>query len=120
MDQYIDIRWSGTASTADTAQVEIDIFSGRPNPSFQLDQAATAELVKLLDNSKRGGAAPRDGLGFRGFVVRIEGRPDIRVSGTAVVSGADELTDPTRAVERFLLSKMPDDVKRQFSNVLPR
>jgi hypothetical protein len=112
---------SGTAATADTARVEIDIFSGRPNPSFQLDQAATAELLKLLDNSKRGaGAAPRDGLGFRGFVVRIEGRPDIRVSGTTVVSGAEELTDPTRAVERFLLSKMPDDVKRQFSDVLPR
>jgi hypothetical protein len=102
------------------ARVEIDIFSGRPNPSFQLDQAATARLLQLLDNIQRGAAAPRDGLGFRGFVVSIEGHPDIRVSGTAVVSGTDEFTDSSRAVERFLVSKMPDEQKRQFSDVLPR
>ena len=106
---------------ADMARVEIDIFSGRPNPSFELDQAATAQLLQLLDDTQRGaGAAPRDGLGFRGFVVRIAGRPDIRVSGAAVVSGAQELTDASRAVERFLLSRMPDEQKRQFSDVLPR
>ena len=112
---------SGTAATAETARVEIDIFSGRPNPSFQLDQAATARLLQLLDNIQRGrgAAAPRDGLGFRGFVVSIEGNPDIRVSGTAVVSGTDEFTDSSRAVERLLLSKMLDEQKRQFSDVLP-
>jgi hypothetical protein len=103
------------------ARVEIDIFSGRPNPSFQLDHAATTELLQLLDTIKRGaGAAPRDGLGFRGFLVSIEGHPGIRVSGTAVTSGGQQLVDPSRTVERFLMSKMPDEQKRQFSDVLPR
>jgi hypothetical protein len=102
------------------ARVEIDIFSGRPNPSFQLDHGATVQLLQLVEKAQRGAnAAPRDGLGFRGFVVSIKGHPDIRVSGTAVTADGQALVDPSRSVEQFLLSKMPEEQKRQFSNVLP-
>src|SRR3954447_20325215 len=60
------------------ARVEIDLFSGRPNPSFELDPRATHELLGLLGNLKQSDkAARRDGLGFRGFAVNVEGRPQL-------------------------------------------
>ncbi|WP_043345670.1 hypothetical protein [Belnapia moabensis] len=50
-------------------RVELDIFSGRPNPSWVLD---VAEEQALLAHLRLGaGCEPRsDGLGYRGFLVR--------------------------------------------------
>src|SRR6188768_1931657 len=57
-------------------EVELDIFSGRPNPRWTLAPAEEAELVqRLLDRSVP--IAPltiTDGkLGYRGFLVRASG-----------------------------------------------
>src|SRR5688500_12967848 len=57
-------------------EVELDIFSGRPNPRWTLEPAEEAELIqRLLDRSVP--TAPvtiSDGkLGYRGFVVRATG-----------------------------------------------
>jgi hypothetical protein len=104
-----------------TARVEIDLFSGRPNPSFKLDQPATHKLLGLLGNLKQsdGKAVRRDGLGFRGFAVSVEGQPDIYVSGPAVSVGSRQFVDEAGAIERFLLSRIPVDLRRQFRDVLP-
>jgi hypothetical protein len=101
--------------------VEIDLFSGRPNPSFKLDQPATHELLGLLGSLKRsdGKAVRRDGLGFRGFAVSVEGQPQLYISGPAVSAGSEQFADETRAIERFLLSKIPVDLRRQFRDALP-
>jgi hypothetical protein len=112
---------SANQSTPVSATVEIDLFSGRPNPSFELDRQATHELVGLLSNLKRSDvkAARPDGLGFRGLAVTIEGRPQLFVSGSAVFADPEQFADQARTIERFLLSKMPDDLRRQFRDVLP-
>jgi hypothetical protein len=104
-----------------SARVEIDLFSGRPNPSFTLDPSATHRLLGLLGSLARsdGKAVRRDGLGFRGFAVSIQGQPEIYVSGPAVSAGSRQLMDQERVIERFLLSEMPADLRRQFRDALP-
>jgi hypothetical protein len=105
-----------------TTRVEIDLFSGRPNPSFELDQSATHELLGLLGNMKRSQVKvpPGDGLGFRGFAVSVKGQPQVYVSGSVVSAGPQQFVDSSRMIERFLLSKMPEDQRRQFQDVLPK
>src|SRR5665213_1681406 len=85
-------------SLSTTARVEIDLFSGRPNPSFELDQEAAHELLGLLSNLKQGDVkfVPRDGLGFRGFTVSVDGQPKLYISGPVVSTGSDEFVDGSR------------------------
>jgi hypothetical protein len=53
--------------------VEIDVYSGRPNPSFDLTGSEAAELFALLHNLPRTQSRPPEGgLGYRGFVVSGE------------------------------------------------
>jgi hypothetical protein len=54
--------------------VKLDLFSGRPNPAWRLDDATARELTDQM--AGRSMAAPTarlpDGLGFRGLVVQRE------------------------------------------------
>ena len=59
-------------------EIELDIFSGRPNPRWTLDPAEEGELItRLLDRTVP--LAPVDitdgRLGYRGFVVRAPAPP---------------------------------------------
>lgn len=53
------------------ATVEIDIFSGRPNPSGLLTVEQTDWLLEALNNLPTTDKSPFDGLGYRGLVVRL-------------------------------------------------
>ena len=51
-------------------QVEIDTFSGRPNPGWTLTDAETTELRGLLSRAPVTSTTPQqDGLGYRGFLI---------------------------------------------------
>ncbi|WP_143278142.1 hypothetical protein [Bradyrhizobium sp. UFLA03-84] len=109
----------------DRAQVEIDIFSGRPNPTWKLGRTDTTALLKLLKKVRKvetaaGGAGE---LGFRGFKVSFKtggsGR-ELRVKGNSVSDGAQHFSDDRRIIEKFLLAKMPRELHVRFLNVLPR
>ncbi len=51
-------------------RVEIDAYSGRTNPSFDLPPSDAQELAKLLSNLPHAkGGAPESGLGYRGFII---------------------------------------------------
>ena len=39
-------------------RVELDLFSGRPNPSWELDEAGVRELERLCLRLRPGGAVP--------------------------------------------------------------
>jgi hypothetical protein len=53
--------------------VEIDVYSGRPNPSFELSEPLSKEFTKKLENLPRAASAPPEpGLGYRGFVVTLD------------------------------------------------
>jgi hypothetical protein len=56
-------------------EIELDIFSGRPNPRWTLDAAENREfLTRLLDRSvPMAPLTSRDGLGYRGFICTATG-----------------------------------------------
>ena len=57
-------------------EVELDIFSGRPNPRWTLDEREEAELIERMSDRTVPFVAPMDTdgyLGYRGFVCRATG-----------------------------------------------
>jgi len=94
-------------------EVELDIFSGMPNPVWTLADAQSSAFVAKLSALRGTEARPRsDGLGYRGLIVRIRqgtGR-EVRVRGglVEIIDGSEGastfLSDPDRGLERWLLS----------------
>lgn len=93
------------------AEIEIDVFSGRPNPRVPLDDAAAAQLRTALAGLVPAEPAPAaDGLGYRGVRVTgaLPGGDEILAhAGTLTVTGPDGrrtcFGDPGRGTERRLL-----------------
>jgi hypothetical protein len=55
--------------------VELDVFSGRPNPSWELNPSESGELLKQLSplpEADKNKAEFNDGLGYRGFIVSVQ------------------------------------------------
>jgi hypothetical protein len=104
---------SAAASAASPARVELDVFSGRPNPMWELSAADTAALLDVI--AALPPTSPLDlpmPLGYRGFLVSLTA-PE---SGTEMVihafqgtvesrgDGTTYYADPGRQVERWLLA----------------
>lgn len=86
-------------------QVELDAFSGRPNPVWTLNNTQVRELQALLAGATEAVAVPPEGLGYRGFVVRstgAEGQATQRVYAGTVQRGAAACAD-TRDAEAWLI-----------------
>jgi hypothetical protein len=105
--------------------IELDIFSGRPNPSWVLEDEDRKKLLKLLsaDRSAKDGANDSSELGYRGFFVRITselGKQEIHVGNGSIEIGRRFYHDAERMLERFIIASMPKDLKAQFQDVLPK
>src|SRR5262245_12000975 len=91
-------------------KVELDAFSGRPNPQWRLTEsegAALARLIADLEPAATGSPSDPPGLGYRGF--RLEGATgEIRVYQGFVRSPGRVLADGNRRVEGFLLDHLPE------------
>ena len=104
--------------------VELDIFSGRPNPSWILGSNEGAELLQLVRSKSvvATSSSPPPALGYRGFVVTIASgaRPErLRVwAGTVELDGR-HYDDADRTVERYLIRTMPNALQSQFRSLLP-
>lgn len=95
------------------ATVVLEIFSGRPDPSWPLDAAQIAELqhrLKALPATEERTLPPEPGLGYRGLHVSLE----IGTHGEIVVVRQHRvaferriLVDRRRALERWLLDTAP-------------
>jgi hypothetical protein len=85
----------------DGMNVEIDVYSGRPNPELRLAAADQRELMlKLRDLPKSADTMPEAGLGYRGFVVTI--KPDAPAAEAARATESDpERTSGKRQVFRI-------------------
>jgi hypothetical protein len=93
--------------------VEIDAFSGRPNPRWQLtesDAAALARLIAGLKPAPRPSSPPPPGLGYRGFRLWGPAGEAYRVYRGLVQPPDSVLADPDRRVETFLLGHLPEDL----------
>ncbi len=91
-------------------EVVLDIFSGRPNPSWVLPHPLEAELVARLEALR---PAPAEdvpeppGLGYRGFIVQapLDSKflAPVRVYRGMVQRASEKYVDPERQLERWLL-----------------
>jgi hypothetical protein len=93
-------------------EVELDIFSGMPNPAWALTNAEADSFVERLAAMPRAAATELTGnLGYRGFIIQVTqgaGTELIRVqTGTVhITQGATNLYghDKDRELERWLLN----------------
>ncbi len=92
--------------------VELDIFSGRPNPRWLLrhgDDGLLREVHQRLAPAI--GPAPEPpGLGYRGFTYKLDGTPWRAYRGYISTRGLT-LRNPGEEIERFLLARMPTEYK---------
>jgi hypothetical protein len=109
--------------------VEIDLYSGRPNPRLRLGSAAAAELIRRVATLRpsTGNARPRDRLGYRGLRVEPDaaGSPFAEVfvsAGVVLVQDLDGrerlLEDPNRDLERWLIESISSEVDTQVVALL--
>ena len=92
-------------------EVELDIFSGMPNPTWALTTAEADALARLVAELPRTAASELSGkLGYRGLVVKITrgtGTRLVRVQAGSVhiVEGGTTIQarDEGRALERWLV-----------------
>ncbi|HYO42695.1 MAG TPA: hypothetical protein VES19_05795 [Candidatus Limnocylindrales bacterium] len=103
-----------SAATPTVAQVTVSlgIYSGRPDPSWDLTAAEAAAVVGIIDRLPTAtGTPPQGGLGYHGFtlVIRRAGQPDttlVAYRGAVAPPGVGprpHLADPGRTLERSLL-----------------
>ena len=92
-------------------RVELDIFSGRPNPSWELSADEVAELTRRVATLSPCDEAPVEvGLGFRGFVISTasedaESPAQMRVHRGVVIiqeKGATNLYRDVGKIEQWL------------------
>ena len=88
--------------------VELDVFSGRPNPRWELDEPSLRQLRQLegrLTTSREAAPEP-PGLGYRGFVYSDASRR-VRAYRGYVQTPRAVLADPTFSIEKYLLDQLP-------------
>jgi hypothetical protein len=116
-------------------EVELDIFSGNPNPAWILSDVDGRTFLERVDALPVTSARELSGnLGYRGFVVEISGEADnmrVQVQNgiVRVSSSTAEIfrTDRNRDLERWLLqsgkpfldSKLLRIVESEFQRGIP-
>jgi hypothetical protein len=85
--------------------VTVDIFSGRPNPEFDLDPDEAERVLQLVTSlaAAPGRSAQPPPLGYRGFVVEDGGGTRLHVFHGLVVDSRGARGDPDRQLEWLLL-----------------
>jgi hypothetical protein len=90
--------------------VEIDIFSGMPNPDWTLSAADAAMFLSKLSGLQQTVARPQSAnLGYRGLVVRMPQEAGRRIYiQNGVIESSDGTSstfflDPQRSLERWLI-----------------
>lgn len=99
-------------------RIELDVFSGRPNPRWELDEDSAAALRRLLSRLAVTTDTPPEppGLGYRGFVFDGDAGPE-RAYGGFVISSNAVLIDPSFGVERFLRDRLPTEFRDLRSRI---
>lgn len=88
--------------------IELDIFSGVPNPAWVLSATDSRKLRRLQDKLKACSEVPPTlpGLGYRGFCYG-ETPGQFRAYGGYIQSAEILLVDPELSIERFLRDRLP-------------
>jgi hypothetical protein len=100
--------------------IELDIFSGRPNPRWPLSESENVRLTQLIESlaPSPGGRFPSPpGLGYRGFRLHFTTGPPWSAYGRVVQSPERLLADPKQTVERFLVEHLPAEYEELRSSI---
>jgi hypothetical protein len=90
--------------------VELDVFSGRPNPRWELDEPSSQQLRQLHSRLTATRQTPPEppGLGYRGFLYSdVTGRARAYRGYIRIKRGV--FADPSLSIERLLLEKLPEE-----------
>lgn len=88
--------------------VELDVFSGKPNPRWELDEPCSQRLLHLQNQLKTSNQALVEppALGYRGFWYSdAAGRVHVYRGYVKTVQAV--FTDPSFSIERYLLDQVP-------------
>jgi hypothetical protein len=103
-------------------KIEVDMFSGRPNPGLELRGNQARRLRQLLEQKRLplNDVEAVDQLGFRGFIVKPESasREAYRVKGEVVQIGGRAFLDPNRDTQNYILSVLPQRLKSMLRPLL--
>lgn len=90
--------------------VELDIFSGRPNPRWKLDEHQSEALLQLQSSLWQTSRDPADipSLGYRGFCY-AGNNGLVRVWRSHVMTSDAHLLDPEMRIERYLMNQLPPE-----------
>lgn len=119
----------GSSAPVGGIVVELDVFSGRPNPEWTLSATDGARFTDLWRSAPI--VDPRsvpNNLGYRGFIVTMPDLGTARVQdGFVQVTGKDGVSyrsDQDRAIERWLLrsgsSQLEDSLVDYVAEQIPR
>ncbi len=96
----------GSDGPAAIVRVTLDLYSGRPDPTWVLTDAEATRLEGALAALPGAtGAPPVGGLGYHGFTIERTAGTLIAYGGTVAPPGEGPrafLADPARSVERLL------------------
>lgn len=113
-------------------QVEVDMFSGIPNPHWELTVQESREFAQRFQSlsTHQGAGSVNEGLGYRGLIVRerteeVEGDREIVISNGLVVARRNgkskQFTDKNRALEKWLIQtgagRLDDELYHQISKL---
>jgi hypothetical protein len=107
-------------------KVELDIFSGNPNPTWVLSDADGVLFLKRLAMLPKASAKELStNLGYRGFIVEVTNGTEkslVRIqNGTFQLSQGDTnvyYSDPNRDLERWLLNSGKSFLKKDLFNII--
>ena len=109
---------SPNTPVAETMEIELDAFSGRPNPKWLDSPERAASVSRALSSLTEAPARPEpDHLGYRGFIIRQAGL-HARVYGgyvTVTTSGATRTFFDAAGLELELID---DASERGFGDIV--
>lgn len=122
----------GSGPPPEPAEVELDIFSGRPNPTWKLAGEETSQFLGLLRELPSAEPGWFDaGLGYRGFAVSFQD-PQGRETRVQIFKGivkqsmgesSEYFADKDRKLERWVLktgsSRLSPDLYEMVAKELP-
>lgn len=123
------LAWSFVAAPAfadrrPQINVEVDVFSGKPNPSWQLDAVQARLVLRMLGGLRRSGRGGRTcvppSLGYRGLTMTvIEGdrTSTWRVFDQCIEHNGQAFDDAGARVQAFILQSVPRALKSDLVGV---
>lgn len=106
-----------------TVEVELDVFSGKPNPRWSVSEEEIRAWMEGL-SPEIGPQREPPGLGYRGLVIHLPPARlgPVRVHGGLVQTAGQRYSDPGRRFEAWLLAgaghavdpQLLDQVRREI------